>query len=310
LTLAAAAANSVVITGDGLLTLTNTDTTITSLNASGIIDHAAATGTGGLTWATGALAGANTITGSATGANTIDWTSSTAAATTYVGGSGADVLVFTNAKNNVITLGDGANSINTGAAAGTGNNTITGGAGADTVKLTSGNNTVNLGNGANTFQVGAGNNTYVGGTGVDQVTVGGGQNTITVGAGADIVTFSAVSSTGNNYSTVTDIAVGDKIVFTDAGQVSGTSTFVTAKISLLPTAAFADYLIAASASTAAATNSVYSWFQYGGNTYIVEDNSASATFDSGVDSVVQLTGLVTVNGFAAVATTSATFTLA
>jgi S-layer protein len=74
---------------------------------------------------------------------------------------------------------------------------------------------------------------------------------------------------------------------------------------------FQDYLDAAVAGDGS-TNAVISWFQVGGNTYIVEDNSASSTFQNGGDTVVKLVGLVDLStaDFAAVATTSATLTLA
>ncbi len=77
------------------------------------------------------------------------------------------------------------------------------------------------------------------------------------------------------------------------------------------TAAFADYLNAATSSAATATSSLVSWFQYLGDTYIVEDNAALTTFSNGVDSVIALTGLQDLSNdtFAAVATTSWSLTL-
>ena len=39
-------------------------------------------------------------------------------------------------------------------------------------------------------------------------------------------------------------------------------------------------------------NGIVSWFQYGGNTYLVNDNSASATNDIATDVVVKITGTV------------------
>ncbi len=66
------------------------------------------------------------------------------------------------------------------------------------------------------------------------------------------------------------------------------------------TAAFADYLAAATAAVIAdAGAATMKWFQFAGNTYIVVDNSTDGTpdvdtngFENGVDSVVRLTGLV------------------
>ena len=63
---------------------------------------------------------------------------------------------------------------------------------------------------------------------------------------------------------------------------------------LAGTAAFADFLSAAAASTAASTaaNALITWFQYGGDTYLVQDKSTAATFTEGTDQVVKLMGLV------------------
>jgi S-layer protein len=76
---------------------------------------------------------------------------------------------------------------------------------------------------------------------------------------------------------------GDKIDF-----LNTTATFTTAKIALAGTAAFADYLAAAAAGGA---NRVV-WFQYAGDTFLVQDVSAGATFTNGADQVVKLAGLV------------------
>jgi S-layer protein len=339
LTLVATSATKVVVSGNAGLNLTNTDTTLTTVDASGIT-------AGSFTWTSGILAAASTVQGSAAGTNTVDLTASVAGATTYTGGTGADVIVVTNAKANTFTLGAGNNTINTLGAAGTGNNTVTAGAGTDTVKFTTGNNTVDLGagtnvfnattgkntytggagadtilvttgnntvtagDGANSFTASTGNNTYTGGTGVDTVTVGTsgstvGTNTITTGTGADVIWIKGTVVNGNSYSVITDAAVGDTIKL---DGTNGTSTFVTTKLSLASTAAFQDYLDAATAGTGA-VNSAEAWFQFGGNTYIVTDNSAASTFQNGADSVVQLTGSVTVNGFTG-AGGSATFLLA
>jgi S-layer protein len=57
-------------------------------------------------------------------------------------------------------------------------------------------------------------------------------------------------------------------------------------------ATFANYLDSA-ASGDGGTNALMKWFQFtDGNTYIVVDNSATTTFADGVDSVVQLVGLI------------------
>lgn len=293
---------AITVGGNAGLTLTATSTAATTVDASGIT-------LGGFTYTSGALTSAATIKGSATGTNTVNFSAATGGVVTYTGGSGNDAVTASNGKANVIDLGNGTNTLTST----TGNHTVTGGTGADTVTLTTGNNTVDLGNGANAFTATTGNNTYTGGTGVDTVTVGSGVNTITTGTGADVVTFSSVATNGNSYSAITDAHAGLRLVFTDSGQTSGTSTFTSAKISLADTAVFQDYLDAAvNASGDNSTNSNLAWFQYNSNTFIVEDNSNSATYQNGVDSVVKLVGVVDLASatFAAVATTSGSLTLA
>ena len=47
------------------------------------------------------------------------------------------------------------------------------------------------------------------------------------------------------------------------------------------------------ASTAdGSTNAAVAWFQFGGNTYLIQDMSASTTFVSGTDQMIKITGTV------------------
>ena len=282
---------TITVAGNAGLTLTATSTGLTSVDASGI---AGTDITPGFTFTSGALAAAATIKGSATGTNTINFSAATGGAVTYTGGSGDDAITASNGKANIITLGNGTNSVT----ATSGNNTITGGTGADTVTVTTGNNIVNLGNGANAFTATTGNNTYVGGTGVDTVTVGGGANSITLGTGADVVNLTASGANVNTYSTIVDAHTGVQLAFANLG----TETFATAKVSSLDpgTAVFQDYANAVVAGATQADHSVngaFGWFQFGGNTYLVEvrhDTTAGVaqTFSNGTDMIVKLTGLV------------------
>jgi S-layer protein len=286
LTLEATSATTVTVAGNAGLNLSGvTDVALTSLDASGIT-------AGSFTFTAGALTAAAAIKGSATGTNTVTFSAAVNGAVTYTGGTGNDVVTASNGKNNVIDLGDGTNSV-TGAA---GNNTITGGTGADTVTLTTGNNVVNLGNGTNAFTATTGNNTYVGGTGVDTISVGAGVNTITTGTGADVVTITTAGANVNVYSTITDAHAGMQIAFTNLG----TETFVSSKVSLASTAVFQDYANAVVAGATQADHSqdgAFGWFQFGGNTFLVEVKHTTAgginqTFSNGVDQIVCLTGLV------------------
>ena len=89
------------------------------------------------------------------------------------------------------------------------------------------------------------------------------------------------------YSTITDASAGDRIQLSDLGV----EVFNTTKVALAPTASFSDYLDAASVGVAN-VNSIIRFFDYGGNTYLVQDKSAGATFTDGTDIIVGLTGTV------------------
>ena len=110
---------------------------------------------------------------------------------------------------------------------------------------------------------------------------------LTGGDGNDLFVIGGASANGGVYTTISDATAGDRI------QLFGTGTEVwnSTAIALAGTASFSDYLNAASAGDGS-TNAAISWFAFGGNTYIVEDASAGASFVAGTDAVVALTGVV------------------
>lgn len=235
--LAAAAVKTITVAGDAGLALTNTNTTVTSFDASGVTK-------GAVTWTTGALAAAADIKGGA-GANTINFAAATKAVT------------------------------------------YTGGAAVDTITANGKDNTINTAGGADVITLGAGANTVDAGDGADTITLGAGLNIVTGGAGTDSFSLNGIAVTnGNSYSTITDFSVGESITFTDAGNYAGSAT-LGAKVSLASTAAFADFLQAATAGTTAGE---IKWFQYGGDTYVVNDASATASYVNGTDQIIKLTG--------------------
>jgi S-layer protein len=200
---------------------------------------------------------------------------------TFTGGAADDIVTLANAaagKSNTVTAGDGANN-------------ITGGTGVDNITTGSGADTIASGGGADVIDAGAGK---------DSITVGTGLAVITTGTGQDTVILDALNANGNTYATVTDATVGsattgDKIDF--AGLTTGATAAATTlgtKLSLAGTATFADYLnLATTGNAAANTNAVASWFQFGGDTYVVIDDTNADGFTAGADSVVKLTGLLT-----------------
>lgn len=119
----------------------------------------------------------------------------------------------------------------------------------------------------------------------DTITLGN-LSVVTGGEGKDAYTVS-MPTNGNTYATITDFAVGETIQFTDKGDIA--TTALGDKISLASTAAFADYLAAATAGDAT-TDAIGKWFQFGGDTYVVLDRSAEVTFQNGADQIVKLSG--------------------
>lgn len=172
--------------------------------------------------------------------------------------------------------------------------TIKGGAGNDTLNAAAATASV-------TIEAGAGNDTITGsakadtidaGAGNDTITPGLGADTINVGTGNDTVTMTAANTNGTIFPSITGMNAGDKIQF-----ISGTASFQSAAITAGGAPSYADLLDAA---TNGAANRVV-WFQFGGDTYLVQDRSANTTFANGTDVVVKLVGLydlstATING--------------
>ncbi len=284
----ATAVQNVTVAGSFGIDLTGlTATTLTKLDASGLTLATADSTTGGLAWTSGALAASSTILGSAVGTNAVTFSAASTASTfvTYTGGAGTDTVVGSNGMNNVVNLGNGTNSYTQ---VGAGDATVTGGTGADTISVGTGANTINVG----------------GGTTANSVTVGAaaGLNVITTtSTGVDTIILGGIQTAAGYYTSVTGLAAGDKIDFSGVTTGARADAALGAKVVLGGAVSFANYLDACAAG-AGNVNALMKWFQYtDGNTYIVVDNSATATFADGVDSVIQLTGLVTLTTAATVA---------
>lgn len=144
---------------------------------------------------------------------------------------------------------------------------VTGGAGDDTL-------------------TGSGNSqTLSGGAGADTLIVTGDLATLTGGAGNDVFNVGNATTNVNSYATITDLAAGDVIKFTAAA-----ADFVAAAVTLGDTAVFQDLANAAIVNSSATD---LAWFQYSGNTYVIENVSGHATaFQNNSDIIVKITGLV------------------
>lgn len=220
----------------------------------------------------------------------------------------AATLVATSAKSIVVTGNNGLNLTNNG------NTKVTSfdasgvvGNGADdtaanlAVTFTSANNTATA---EVTIKGGAGNDvltgnaakdTLIGGAGDDTLDGAAGVDVLTGGEGKDIFVFTTVASSGVSYDTITDLAKDDVIRFsTNIANADGVTTVTGNQLGAVlsgidaTNAVFQDYLDAAANKGAG----VVSWFQTGGNTYVVQDVNAAATFQNGLDNVIKITGLV------------------
>ena len=142
------------------------------------------------------------------------------------------------------------------------------------------------GSASDTLTVSGTAQTVSGGAGNDTLIVTGNLAVLTGGAGNDTFDVSNPTTNANNYATITDASAGDRIKFDTASAL-----FKSTKIALADTAGFQDFANAAIAGT---NNNEISWFQFSGNTYIVENVAAEilTSFTNNSDVIVKLTGLV------------------
>ena len=208
---------TLTISGNAGLALTNTDTTPTNVDASGLTGVTTATNTAKFFWTTGALAAASTIKGSATLDNTVNFSAATGGVVTYTGSAGNDTVTAQNGKNNVVNLGNGNNSFTN--ANTLGNQSVTGGTGSDTIIGGQGNDTIVGGGGIDTITLG---------TGIDKVTVSGGSNLIKISSnatsGVNTTTSSAINELANTFDVIYGLTSTDRMDLTGAAN----ATFTTA----------------------------------------------------------------------------------
>ncbi|HJV43182.1 hypothetical protein [Caulobacter sp.] len=266
-------------------------TVLTFSNVGGTADAYAITfaGVGGATSGAAATYDAGTLSianienvtiasGSASGfsANNIDLTDAAARSLVITGSQALDVsfvgsfgtagatglaTIDASAATGAITL----NTTNAGIA--TGGLTVSTGSGADTVTLAS----------AATVSLGLGNDTVTVANAATTITLGGGNDTVNVAASVSFANMVAITDTAN---------AGDAFVFANQGADAFTAT----KVVTTTAQSLAEALDMASTADGS-TNGAIKWFQYNGNTYIVEDVSLAATF-AATDHVVKLTGLI------------------
>lgn len=144
--------------------------------------------------------------------------------------------------------------------------------------------TIKGGAAADTLTAAGNGDTLIGGAGADTLIVTGNLATLTGGAGNDTFNVADATTNVNSYATITDLTAGDIIKF-----AASATDFNASKVSLADTAVFQDY---ANAAVAATDTGDVSWFQVGGNTYVIDNVSNSSSFVNGNDVIVKITGLV------------------
>lgn len=136
--------------------------------------------------------------------------------------------------------------------------------------------------------------TEIGGAGADVLHASAGLSTLTGNGGADTFGFTA-NVNGYTYATVTDFNLSQDTLdlsgLVNGGDLNAAITNI-ANVTL-ESGNFAANLSAAAAGNGSG-NALVNSFIYGGNTYVVVDNSASSTFQNGThgDQVIKLSGVV------------------
>lgn len=200
--LAQAAGITNVTTGTAAVTITSTETTAITVNASAL--------NGALT--TGASSGAYTITGGVTDTGTTA-TGSSSAINLTLGDLTGNAHAFAAGSGNVTIVGGAANDVITVTGLATAAQSFTGSVAAFSVTA---------GAGIQTIVTGVGNDTVVGGVGADVINVGSGTDQISLASGAgatggDTGVFATpatntISTTA--FDVVTGMGLGDKVQFT------------------------------------------------------------------------------------------------
>lgn len=192
-------------------------------------------------------------------------------------------------------LNSGATATFTG---GNGNNTI------DVGNYTNFKNTANavitVGNGYNYINVGSANGTVTitAGTGLNTIYLGLGADTVTLGAhtAADkVVQYNMTSLWSGANDVVTGLQHGDTLQLLLSANAEGWANG-SAAAAQIQAGGTLTATIATATSTTNGVNGVFSWFQFGGNTYVLETvGTASSTSNSGY-SMVELTGVHDLSG--------------
>ena len=254
-----------------LVTANVTDAADTEADVLNVVLKAAATIAGGEVVAEDV----ETINVTSTDTNTVDSVHTvtlTGAALTTVKVTGNAGLTLTlDADSDLVTMIDGS--------------AMTGALTAESDADVDGGTTIKGGSGDDVLTANGTEDVLNGGAGADTLIAVGDLASLTGGAGDDTFDVGSATTNVNGYASIKDLTAGDVIKFSATA-----ADFVAAKVTLAGTAVFQDLANKAIATT---DTGDLAWFQFGGNTYIVENISNDATeFVNGSDVIVQIIGTV------------------
>jgi S-layer protein len=153
---------------------------------------------------------------------------------------------------------------------------------------------VNGGSAADTLTAAGANDVLNGGAGNDTLKVTGGiASAVTLTGGAGVDSFDVSGFTAANAGaavTITDFTKGETIKFV----ANASANFASSKVVLIAEATFDNYVTEAAKAADAVSAGTHgvAWFQFGTNTFVVQDVNGGAEFNNGDDVIVKLTGLV------------------
>ena len=166
---------------------------------------------------------------------------------------------------------------------------MTGGSGKDAITFSNAANnsataTISLGAGADTLNF---TNTASAAAGATTITLGAGGDSVVMLGGGNLVAVGSVANLTASLTTITDFAAAEDVLNVAAFGTRATQNLVNTAVS-----GAAD-LNAAATAAATVTNGGgfgYAVFEFGGNLFIYDDNTAGAPVAVG-DGLVQLTGV-------------------
>jgi len=130
------------------------------------------------------------------------------------------------------------------------------------------------------------------GAGADTINLGAGASVIDTGGGLDVVNITAANAASNTVFSTLTLSPGDKL---GVAALGGAAALTGAVGAIATGTTLQQYLNDAASGDGHAT-SIWRWFQFNGDTYIVVDNSADNGFHAGTDIVVKLVGIYNEGG--------------